>query len=76
MALFTEVLPSGNLLHSYGKWPFIVDLHMNFHTYVTLPEGERIEPAYPVCRFSFQRDVLNGFKQFPGKQTSFGIVHF
>ena len=34
---------SGNLLHSYGKWPFIVDFPINnggsFHSYVKLPEG-------------------------------------
>ena len=38
-----EHLPSGNLLRSYGKWPFIVDFPMNsmvmFHSYVKLPEG-------------------------------------
>ena len=32
-----------NLLHSYWKWPFIVDLPIkhggSFHTYVSLPEG-------------------------------------
>ena len=35
--------PSGNLLHSYWKWPFIVDLlplkMVIFHSYVSLPEG-------------------------------------
>ena len=38
-----EILPSGNLLHSYGKWPIeIVDLPLKmviFHSYVKLPEG-------------------------------------
>ena len=37
------ILPSGNLLRSYWKWPFIVDFPMknggSFHSYVKLPEG-------------------------------------
>ena len=35
-------VPSGNLLHSYWKWPLIVDFpikHGDFHSYVSLPEG-------------------------------------
>ena len=40
-------LPSGNLLHSYWKWPIeIVDLPflkmVIFHSYVSLPEGMEI----------------------------------
>ena len=37
-----HLLPSGNLLHSYWKWPFIVDLPIEmviFHSYVSLPDG-------------------------------------
>ena len=36
------VIPSGNLLHSHGTWPFIVDLPMKnvlFHSYVSLSDG-------------------------------------
>ena len=38
-------LPSGNLLHSYWKWPRIVDFPIKngvFHGYVSLPEGNHI----------------------------------
>ena len=41
--IFYMDLPSGNLLHSYWKWPFIVDFPIknggSFHSYVSLPEG-------------------------------------
>ena len=39
-------LPSGNLLHSYWKWPFIVSFPIknggSFHSYVSSPEGNEI----------------------------------
>ena len=37
------LVPSGNLLHSYGIWPFYSDFFplklVIFHSYVSLPEG-------------------------------------
>jgi hypothetical protein len=45
------VLPSGNLLHSYWKWLFVVDFPINsmviFHSYVGLPKG-RIPKGIPL----------------------------
>ena len=41
--IWCGILPSGNLLHSYWKWPFIVDLPIKNgdfpYSYVSSPEG-------------------------------------
>ena len=41
--VYQNLVPSGNLLHCYWKWPFVVDLPIenggSFHSYVSLPEG-------------------------------------
>ena len=44
IGIYQYLLPCGNLLHSYWKFPFIVDSPINlkiviFHSYVSLPEG-------------------------------------
>jgi len=53
------IIPSGNLLHSYWKWPFIVDFPVknggSFHSYVSLPEGTRgyircFDPSQWLCK--------------------------
>ena len=51
-------LPSGNLLHSYWKWPFIVDFPIHsmviFHSYIKLPEGT---PKSSILGFETFHDI-------------------
>ena len=53
----SDKLPSGNLLHSYGKSPIgIVDLPIIkmviFHSYVKLPEGTVLWPPFSYGEFT------------------------
>ena len=63
-------LPSGNLLHSYWKWQFIVDFPIKnggfFHSYVKLPEGTRCRLDEKISEPSQRQDVADPAQELAG----------
>ena len=76
--IWPHTLPSGKRLHSYWKWPFIVDLPIKmviFHSYVSLPEGNNLNNCFP-NEGNLLVDMVSTTSSEPPRATDRGILEY